>query len=324
MVINPKISIISTIYNRGKFLLRFLISIQFQNFYDLEIILIDDHSQDNSVELINGYKKKEKRIKLIKNSINKGTFICRNLGAIYSKGKYIIFPDPDDILSKNIINLCYKYAKKYDYEIIKFNIYIGKYKMHMFNLNNYFENRPIYQPELSTYMFYGNNNELERIDANICNKFIKKKVFIKALNSLKNNYLNMFIKSEEDQLITYILYRNAESFLYLKKIGYYYITNSLSITKNSNKISSLALLFHYIYLKSVFDNTKNNKYEKDIVNFLFIFYIKRNLSNLKKYFSFFKEVININLNCTFITEENKHLLKKFKYLLKNKIKKYIL
>ena len=192
--------------------------------------------------------------------------------------------------------------------------------MHMFNLNKRFENRPIYQPELSTYMFYGNNNELEKIDANICNKFIKKEVFIKALNSLKNNYLNLFITIEEDQLITYILYRNAESFLYLKKIGYYYITNSLSITKNSNKISSLALVFHYLYLKLVFDNTKNNKYEKDIVNFLFIFYIKRNLSNLKKYFSFFNEVININLNCSFITEENKHLLKKFKYLLKNKIK----
>ena len=61
----PKISIISTIYNRGAYLLRFLKSIQNQNFSDIEIILIDDFSSDNSVELIKQYKSIEKRIILL-------------------------------------------------------------------------------------------------------------------------------------------------------------------------------------------------------------------------------------------------------------------
>ena len=218
------------------------------------------------------------------------------MGAIYSKGKYILFPDPDDILSKNIINICYKYAEKKKYEIIRFDILIGNDKILLYSKNKSFENKPIYQPELSTYMFYGNNNELERIDTNLCNKFIKKEVFIKALNSLKNKYLKMYITSGEDQMITYILYRKAESFFYLKKIGYYYIKNSISITNNLNKILGLTLEFKYIFLKLFFDYSKNNKYEKDIANYIFTKYIKGDFSNLRNNFQFFKNIINIYLN----------------------------
>ena len=59
---------------------------------------------------------------MLRNIINKGTFKSRNIGSLYSKGKYAIFPDPDDILSQNIINLCYRYAKKYKYEVIRCSI----------------------------------------------------------------------------------------------------------------------------------------------------------------------------------------------------------
>ena len=122
----PKISIISPIYNRERYILRFIKNIQYQNFKELEIILVDDSSQDNSVKFINKCKKKDKRIKLLKNIINKGTFICRNLGVQYSLGNYVILPDPDDILSQNILNLCYKLSIKYNYDIIRFHTLISK------------------------------------------------------------------------------------------------------------------------------------------------------------------------------------------------------
>ena len=105
---NPAISIISPVYNSEKYILRFIKSIQCQKFIDLEIILIDDFSIDNSIEIITKYKKTDQRIILIKNKKNKGTFINRNLGVLYSKGKYIIIPDPDDIITNNILKVCYK------------------------------------------------------------------------------------------------------------------------------------------------------------------------------------------------------------------------
>ena len=64
---NPKVSIISPIYNRGRFLIRFFKNIQNQNFDNIEIILVDDKSNDNGVNILEEYQKKDKRIKIIKN-----------------------------------------------------------------------------------------------------------------------------------------------------------------------------------------------------------------------------------------------------------------
>lgn len=84
---NPKVSVISPIHNRERFLIRFLKSIQYQRFYNIEIILVDDKSTDNSVKILEEYQKEDKRIKIIRHKRNKGTFISRNIGALYSQAK---------------------------------------------------------------------------------------------------------------------------------------------------------------------------------------------------------------------------------------------
>ena len=87
--VNPKVSVISPIYNRERFLVTFLKSIQYQDFNDIEIILLDDNSTDNGFKLLEEYQKKDKRIKIIKQKRKKGTFISRNIGVLYSKAKYV-------------------------------------------------------------------------------------------------------------------------------------------------------------------------------------------------------------------------------------------
>ena len=150
-----KIPIVSSIFNRENFIKRFLNSIQNQNFQELEIILVDDCSKDNSIKIIENFAKKDKRIILIKNKRNKGTFAARNIGILYARGKYIILPDADDIISKNILKYCYNLAEKNKYEIIRFTTYFGHFKLKFqkydYKLWNNYKN----QPELSTYIFYG-------------------------------------------------------------------------------------------------------------------------------------------------------------------------
>ena len=322
----PKVSVISPIYNREKYIPNFIKIIQSQTFQYFEIILIDDCSKDNSINLIEEYINKDERILLIKNFFNRGPFICRNIGAIFSNSKYLILPDPDDILDKNIINICFKYSEKYDYDMIRFNIYkINENKA--YNVYDQDKNRIIIKPpELSRFMFYG-NNELFITDYYIHNKFVKKELYIKALNSLNKVYLNAYITLWEDTIISYILYRNANSFCSLKKTGYFYIKNSQSITKNMFKISELKMKFVFVFLKIVFEYTKNIKYEKDMFNLLFtqlnnnfnINYRLNNLSINSKY-SFYYEIIIMFLNCSFITEENKKILNSFIATIDNKIK----
>ena len=85
---SPKISIITPIYNQEKNLYRYLMSIQNQEFYDLEIILIDDLSNDNSLKVLEKLKEIDERIILIKNKKRKGTLMSRNIGSIKSKADY--------------------------------------------------------------------------------------------------------------------------------------------------------------------------------------------------------------------------------------------
>ena len=168
----PKISIISPVYNREKYILRFITSIQNQIFQDIEIIFIDDCSSDNSFKIIKELQKEDERILIIKHRKNKGTFISRNEGVLYSSGQYIILPDPDDILSQNILKICYNIVKRYNYEMIRFNIYIGNSNIFANDIIKGLKEKPIYQPQLSTYLFYG-KGKLFQIDFNVSNKFIK-------------------------------------------------------------------------------------------------------------------------------------------------------
>ena len=90
-ILNPKISIIISVYNKEKYILRILRSVQNQNFENTEIIFADDASEDNSVKLIEKYQITDQRIKLVKHDKNVGTLINRNDGAISAKGEYLLF-----------------------------------------------------------------------------------------------------------------------------------------------------------------------------------------------------------------------------------------
>ena len=324
---NPKISVITPVYNREFFLTRFLRSIQNQNFQDIEIILVDDFSSDNSIKIIEENKKDDERIILLKNKKNKGTFVNRNLGVLYAKGKYLIIPDSDDILNQNILTICYKYAEKYNYEIIRFNIQ-NKNNIFFYNIIKKLRNKQLSQPEISTIIFYL-NNEIEKTDFYIYNKFIRREVYIKALNSLNDFYLKMYMIFDEDQLINYILHRNAKSFYFLNTIGYYYISSKISITKNIFKYAKIMIKCNFIYLKIIFEYSKNEKFEKDMLNAYLNINLYKNLYLTNNYslltpeeFNFYFNLINIFLNCKFITNENKSLLKDYIKILKKKLKKY--
>jgi len=96
-------SIIIPIYNSQKYLRECLSSIINQKFENLEVILIDDKSHDNSKKIYNSFKSKIKNLTILKNSKNLGVSLSRNKGLKKAKGEYIIFLDSDDILLNNTL-----------------------------------------------------------------------------------------------------------------------------------------------------------------------------------------------------------------------------
>ena len=93
------ITIITPNFNKELFISETINSVFTQTYQDWELIIVDDGSTDNSIEVISSFVKKDSRIKLIQRArLPKGGSTCRNIGLENSKGNYIIFLDSDDLL----------------------------------------------------------------------------------------------------------------------------------------------------------------------------------------------------------------------------------
>lgn len=88
------VSVVMPNYNGGKFIADSISSVLNQTFSNIELIIVDDNSTDNSLKIIQTFN--EKRIKIICLSVNKGVSNARNIGISHSKGKFISFIDSDD------------------------------------------------------------------------------------------------------------------------------------------------------------------------------------------------------------------------------------
>jgi len=181
---------------------------------------------------------------------------------------------------------------------------------------------PIYQPELSNYIFYG-SKELKIIDMAIHNKLAKREVFIKALNILEKYHLKLYMLFYEDGLLNYFIHLVGKSFYFLKKrIGYLHLRNSESITKNDFKYKYEISKCLFIYLKIVFENSKNNQYDKDKVNHLISFINEKldvpnilSRTNFSEDVNLYNNITNILLNSSFINNESKNILQIIKRII---------
>src|SRR5699024_11167807 len=112
----PKISVIVPIYNVEEHLDRSIQSIINQKMTDIEIILINDGSLDNSLSICKKYRDKDSRIKLFDKN-NGGVSSARNLGIQKSNGDFLAFVDHDDWIEEGMMNTLYLHAIAKDTDI---------------------------------------------------------------------------------------------------------------------------------------------------------------------------------------------------------------
>ncbi len=92
----PLITILVTTFNSQKSIKNTLNSLFNQSYPNIEIIVIDDHSQDNTMNILQAYTKQYKNIKIISLKENVGTYVAKNIGLKYSSGEFITCQDSDD------------------------------------------------------------------------------------------------------------------------------------------------------------------------------------------------------------------------------------
>ena len=320
-LLNPKISIIISVYNKEKYILRILRSIQNQNFENIEIIFADDSSEDNSINLIEEQRKYDSRIKLLKHNKNVGTLINRNDGAKEAKGEYLLFIDCDDLLLNNILNITYNIAKKEDLDIVQFRAFWGKNLINCYKYDVYgfkHNTKILYQPDLSNLMYYEYPDKILPTEYNLWGKLIKKKVFISILQVIDKYYLEQHMTLHEDGMLIFILFKIAKNYLYLDEFGMFYSRNNdstLSGLRRDNNVDK-TVRDSFLYLKFMFEYTGQNKKEKDIAVYQFKFILQQFESifyKIRTGFDFIYDIIIMYLNCDYIDVDDKEIIRKIMY-----------
>ena len=300
------ISAIIPVFNSEKSIKSSIISIQNQNKSEIEIILINDFSRDNSLNIMKALKKKDSRIIIINNNKNMGTLYSRCIGTLLANGAYIFALDNDDMFfDKDIFDSIYKKAEKEKFDIIGFkSIYIKKennyniLKMLDNPFSNHKNNLILYQPKLGIYPI-SRKNKFKLNDVNIWSKCIKSYIYKKSVDYLGIVKYSTFMSWGEDTSIIFIIFNIAHSFKFIHK---YWIIHICSFSTSSYTQPINNKLFGALFLLNIiFDFSKRkNKY----LTIQYALRIKKNykLNQFKfcKNLLFLKFILKKILKCKFI------------------------
>lgn len=113
------ISVVIPVYNIGKWISKCLSSLMRQSYTNIEIIVVNDGSTDNSLSICEQFQEKDARVRIITQK-NQGLSAARNTGIINAKGEFIIFVDGDDYLQENAIKYAFEATQKVDADMCIF------------------------------------------------------------------------------------------------------------------------------------------------------------------------------------------------------------
>ena len=269
-----KISIIIPVYNVKNYLKKCLDSVINQTYKNIEIILINDGSNDGSEKICYEYAKKYKEIVYI-SSENKGVSHARNIGIKRSTGEYIGFVDSDDFIEPNMYEILLKNAIKFNADISIGN-YTNKDKYDMQKIVNMAR-------KLNTEEAISNLFSEKSIRGFLWNKLYKRELII----GKKEILLNEKIKIMEDLLFNYYAFKNSKTIVYDSNELYHYILreNSALQSINSKKDITRLLVLDEIINDISFKHIQNQlKYNYVIFSSEALYYNRnnKNFNNLIK------------------------------------------
>lgn len=220
-----KVSVIIPVYNVEQYLERCLDSIINQTLKDIEIVIINDGSTDNSLNICTKYAKRDNRIKIITQK-NGGLAAARNTGLEYAMGEYIGFVDSDDWIDLDFYEKLYNTAKKYNCDIA-YADFIRKGK-------NKHKRRMNFETEIVSTEIHDKIKNCKNLTLGcVWNKIYRKEL-------LANNHLDFpYGHVYEDGLFSMKSLYYANSIVSVPSTYYYYFVNSTSIVKSSKTQSKI-------------------------------------------------------------------------------------
>ena len=240
---NPKISVIIPMYNEEKNALTIIRSVQNQTLQDLEIVCVNDNSNDKTLEILQSLQKVDPRITIITNTTNRGVIYNRIFGALHSKGEYVTFIDADDamcnfeIFQKAYDNATKDYGEKLD--IVHYQTcgckYLDNgemdrfYLFFTFNLFNF--NKVIKQPEIR-------DNYMQKKKHVTGSGFVFDKIYSRPLMKRIADYIGPHIWNQnlifvDDFLLAFAAMRTTDSIVNSGQVGYWHFMDTVTSTTSN-------------------------------------------------------------------------------------------
>lgn len=266
-------SILIANYNNGKFFKDCFASIIGQTYQNWEVVIIDDCSTDNSVEVIKDFIKDDSRFKLFINPVNKGCGYTKNKCATLSSGEILGFLDPDDAITRDALQVMVdNHQKNPEVAIIT-----SKYDLVDLDLN--FKESGLHGRNIplgKSYLTFG-KGALTHFAT------FKKEKYLKSVG------IDITMKRAVDQDLYYKLEEQGKH-LFIDKVLYYYRIHENSISANENLYK--AQYWHFYSTIKAFE--RRRYYNLSIDNFS-ILQIKKLKSNY--YFLRFERARSLNQFC---------------------------
>ena len=295
----PNISVIVPSYNKQDILLKSIRSIQNQNFQNIEIIIVNDCSNDNSTEVFNYLLNTDPRIRIIHHKTNLGLWRTHLDGILYSKGQYIILFDAGDLYEDNyVLTDAYNVIEKYNLDSCKFIFRIIRSFKGLNKSEEYFHvenNETIaYGPDKVRKL----NRKIFTFWGNIWTRLIRANILIKGILLMNDLTLNLHKNLWDDIWLNKIVNMASFSFAVLGRTGYVYLQNgggegspkSGSIEQKSKKVKEYV---GFLYFEYNFRERKNSI--KYIINKLKQYNETDPILRLQNFINHF-EVLNNLLN----------------------------
>ncbi|EGA3413877.1 glycosyltransferase family 2 protein [Campylobacter coli] len=220
----PQLSIIIPLFNSCDFISRALQSCINQTLKDIEILIIDDKSKDNSLNIVLEFAKKDPRIKIFQNEENLGTFASRNLGVLHSSSDFIMFLDSDDFLTLDACEIAFKEMKK-GFDLLCFDAFVHRVKTKQFY--RFKQDEVFNQKEFFEFL-----GKQRHFCWSVWAKLFRKDLILKSFERIN---LYERLSYGEDVLFCYMNFLECDKMGVFKECIYHYEFNEKGRYENKNK-----------------------------------------------------------------------------------------
>lgn len=255
---NPKLSIIVPMYNAENTVSECIESILNQEFREYELILVDDGSTDNTLNICKMYAEKDQRIIIVPLEKNMGLINARKTGVEIAKAEYIGFVDSDDWIERDMYSNLINIQEKFDCDLISSGIYRDyieeKYTTEL--VDNFQEGVYSNIPrDIYGTMLYDDKNKTFGIFCTLVNKLYRKDILQDVYKDIDTR---VFYGEDCLTLFSYIM--KISSLYILKKSYYHYNIRNTSMCAFSDERLNTNTYYLYKGLEKEFINKKEYKY----------------------------------------------------------------